>query len=340
MYCFFLSSFNIQAASRYYNLSDGVSGGSGTWHIDWSSYVEMRDNWLPDQTAVLPAESIEHNKEHEKWGPDKTINGRSASGPFLSIHKNSDGELQLRLWVQHTWMLIDSDHSHSSFGNEKVLCEGDGYLEFPSFRGGRHEKFCVGDTSHGSHKDAYTFSVEWRRIKGRDFMRVYWNGVHRGDSNLINLSSFVVTKEDNIKLVWITSTEVHNAGFRIWRITSDDNSEKYHSISILKKLYDDRKFDNKLIAAPITSKIDELLPAEGNEKEKTIYSYVDMSAKKNNVSFYYLLEDIDTDGNRTFHCSEIRGITMGQGPIVDEESAIVYCMNQCLVIQDQKVVCK
>ncbi len=153
---------------------------------------------------------------------------------------------------------------------------------------------------------------------------------------LVNLSSFNVTVlKEWVFLRWETGSETTNAGFRLWRAIHDGRDEEYKDLSTLTKLP-----DNRLIAVSITDGLSGLIPAKGNEREETTYSYVDISAQKENVTFYYLLEDVDTNGQITLHCKNIQAVTIGQGPAIDLEKAETYCRSQCDENAGNMIICK
>jgi hypothetical protein len=66
------------------------------------------------------------------------------------------------------------------------------------------------------------------------------------------------------------------------------------------------------------------IPAIGNSRESTCYSFIDTSYL-NNGTYYYLLENISDNGKSTFHCDQIDAVIIGQGSVINLESAINYC---------------
>lgn len=54
-----------------------------------------------------------------------------------------------------------------------------------------------------------------------------------------------------------------------------------------------------------------MITARGSEREPTCYSYVDTNANDEGWTYYYLLEDLDIDGNRTFHWDYLTSIPVG-----------------------------
>ena len=73
---------------------------------------------------------------------------------------------------------------------------------------------------------------------------------------------------------WNTESETDNAGFNIYRSTSEDG--EYIKIN------------------------DSLIPAQGSSTQGATYEYVD-AGLKNKKTYYYKLEDIDLKGTSTMH---------------------------------------
>lgn len=106
---------------------------------------------------------------------------------------------------------------------------------------------------------------------------------------------------NNVSISWKTGTEIDNASFLIWRAT-DSGKGEYEDITTL---------------GPIAAK--------GSKEMETTYSYRDISTQEKNVTYYYLLEDVDINGTRTFHCDDIAAVTVGQGPTINLEAVKEYC---------------
>ncbi len=97
---------------------------------------------------------------------------------------------------------------------------------------------------------------------------------------LINLTSFTATGGDGeVVLNWTTASEIDNAGFNIWRRTKD-KKEGFIKINPT------------------------LIPAEGSPVQGATYTYIDTNVK-NGITYYYLLEDIDSKGVSTFHGKDV-----------------------------------
>jgi hypothetical protein len=94
-------------------------------------------------------------------------------------------------------------------------------------------------------------------------------------STLIRLSFLTATpKAGKVILQWNTESEIDNAGFNIYRATSENGEYK---------------------------KINEaLIPAQGLSTQGASYEFVDNDVK-NRKTYYYKLEDIDLNGISTLH---------------------------------------
>jgi hypothetical protein len=92
---------------------------------------------------------------------------------------------------------------------------------------------------------------------------------------VINLSSFTVTaKAGKIILSWSTESEIDNAGFNLYRASSENGA--YIKIN------------------------DSLIPAQGSSTRGVAYEFTDKDVK-NRKTYYYKLEDIDLSGISTMH---------------------------------------
>ncbi len=86
----------------------------------------------------------------------------------------------------------------------------------------------------------------------------------------------------NVRLEWGTLVEVKNTGFNLWRAMKNEVGELIN----------------------LTQLNESLIPTKGNTQESASYSFEDNSAAPS-VSHYYMIEDIDTNGERGRH-EEIR----------------------------------
>ena len=74
-------------------------------------------------------------------------------------------------------------------------------------------------------------------------------------------------------ITWITESELNNAGFNILR--SETKSGEFQVINVKG-----------------------IIPGHGTTSEKHVYKWTDTTAKSN-VVYYYQIEDVSLDGNRT-----------------------------------------
>jgi hypothetical protein len=159
---------------------------------------------------------------------------------------------------------------------------------------------------------------------------------------IVDLVSFQITPsspEGNINLEWITATEKENIGFRLWRAQDIQNSnkvndKKYGDITMLEELSPSRILESNRpecmtevrgdLTDHSTNELSKLIWSMGDSRKGTCYSLTDRNIEKEGT-YYYLLEDDDANGNRTFHCDKIAAVTVGQGPAIDLDSAKQYC---------------
>ncbi len=94
------------------------------------------------------------------------------------------------------------------------------------------------------------------------------------DSTLIELAIFrTFSQNHKIILEWSTESEIDNAGFNIYRASSEDGA--YFKINAA------------------------LIPTEGSSTQGSSYEFVDNDVQ-NRKTYYYKLEDIDINGVSTF----------------------------------------
>ncbi|MBN2282053.1 MAG: T9SS type A sorting domain-containing protein [Candidatus Marinimicrobia bacterium] len=133
----------------------------------------------------------------------------------------------------------------------------------------------------------------------------YYGIVHGGvaqssysDHSLpIELAYFKVKKENgNISMVWLTESELNNAGFNIYRSANDTKNFI--------------KINEELIQGKVTS------------STPSLYSYTDAEIKSNTI-YYYQLEDVSLDGKTTKH--EIVQIIIDELPANPEYFSLEKC---------------
>lgn len=177
-------------------------------------------------------------------------------------------------------------------------------------------------THENVHSDFYSFSFS-RKMPPTD-TSIVLTGAHLSVPNLVILDSFTLATDENVHLTWVTGVEKNTEGFRLWRVKEGGNKE-YINVTMLEgfAFYQADCLDGKLIATDI-NKPSQLISAIGNSREGACYSFEDISINENGT-YYYVLEDIDTSGKRTFHCKDMNAVTIGQGPAIDLKSAKHFC---------------
>ena len=116
-------------------------------------------------------------------------------------------------------------------------------------------------------------------------------GFRAGGPLPVSLSKFRPERLDNgsIRIVWITESELNNAGFNILRSEKRDGEYK--------------QINTKLIAG------------QGTTSERTTYTHVDTSAKPN-VIYYYQIQDVSHDGKvQTLRLSRLKGNVSPDGKL-------------------------
>ena len=113
---------------------------------------------------------------------------------------------------------------------------------------------------------------------------------YRGGGPLpVSLSKFRPERLDDgsIRIVWVTESELNNAGFNILRSEKRDGEFK--------------QINTKLIAG------------QGTTSERTTYTHTDTSAKPN-VVYYYQIQDVSLDGKvQTLRLSRLKGNVSAAG---------------------------
>jgi hypothetical protein len=95
------------------------------------------------------------------------------------------------------------------------------------------------------------------------------------ETTVIQLSSFTATpKAGRVIIEWNTESEINNAGFNIYRATSENG--EYTKIN------------------------DSLIPATGSSSQGASYEFTDTEVQ-NRKTYYYKLEDMDLNGKSTIH---------------------------------------
>ena len=116
-------------------------------------------------------------------------------------------------------------------------------------------------------------------------------GFRAGGPLPVSLSKFRPVRLDDgsVRIVWITESELNNAGFNILRSETRDGEYK--------------QINTKLIAG------------QGTTSERTTYTHVDTSAKPN-VVYYYQIQDVSIDGKvQALRLSRLKGDVSPAGKV-------------------------
>lgn len=138
------------------------------------------------------------------------------------------------------------------------------------------------DSYWSGTSDAEGSNIAWYVGLGSGFVYSYsktqyffyvWpvRGPVSSQPTLIELSSLKASPlNQKVKLEWMTETEIDNAGFNVWR------AEGFTKISPA------------------------LIPSQGSPTGGAVYNYLD-ELLSNGKPYFYLIEDVDTNGISTFH---------------------------------------
>jgi hypothetical protein len=144
---------------------------------------------------------------------------------------------------------------------------------------------------------------------------------------LVELSNFAAMRQNGgAWLTWETQTERDSQGFRIWRITEGNSNGGYTNVTLLKTLSASQAacVEGQLIAATGIGSQNQFITAIGHSTAGACYTFKDISLNKEGT-YYYVLEELDMSGKRTFHCNDMDAITIGQGPVIDLTAAKRFC---------------
>ena len=110
---------------------------------------------------------------------------------------------------------------------------------------------------------------------GENYVDLHFQTYVTADITLVELSFFTATpKAGKVLLQWTTEAEISNAGFNLYRSTTENG--EYIKIN------------------------DSLISAQGFSTQGASYEFVDENVK-NRKTYYYKLEDIDLSGKLTMH---------------------------------------
>jgi hypothetical protein len=144
---------------------------------------------------------------------------------------------------------------------------------------------------------------------------------------LVELSNFAAMRQNGgVWLTWETQTERDSQGFRIWRITEGNSNGGYTNVTLLKAVSASQAacVEGQLIAATGIGSQNQFITAIGHSTAGACYAFQDTSLFERGI-YYYVLEEVDMSGQRTFHCNDMDAVTIGQGPAIDLTAAKRFC---------------
>ena len=119
-------------------------------------------------------------------------------------------------------------------------------------------------------------------------------GYRRGGPLPVSLSSFRPVRDKatgQVVITWVTESELNNAGFNILRREGKDG--EFQVINLQG-----------------------IIAGHGTTSEKHVYTYTDKTATKPNVVYYYQIEDVSLNGNRTtLRTTHLRGNVNAAGKL-------------------------
>lgn len=141
--------------------------------------------------------------------------------------------------------------------------------------------FTIADPSQTSDLVWRTASPNPTAVFDENAVPISSNTLNPGDFSLpVELTSFTanVTSDLNVKLEWVTESEINNLGFEVSRSNEEEGTYK-------------------LLSGYLS---DEELRGYGNSSTKHIYKYIDETVVQNNT-YWYQITDVDVNGTRTDH---------------------------------------
>ena len=125
-------------------------------------------------------------------------------------------------------------------------------------------------------------------------------GFRLGGPLPVSLASFRPLRDKatgEVAITWVTESELNNAGFNILRAESKDGEFKVINLT-------------------------GIIAGHGTTSEKHVYSYIDKTAKPN-VAYYYQIEDVSLNGNRTtLRTTHMRGNVSAGGKLTTRWSEL------------------
>jgi len=133
--------------------------------------------------------------------------------------------------------------------------------------------------------------------------------------------SLIVNIFHSISLTWDIG-QPDSKGFRLWRVLEYGNGE-YPSIVSLQEVnssYQENCVTGQLIVP------DDKMPSQPITKtvNNICYSFMEI-AIATNITYYYVLEEIDKNDQSIFHCNDIAAVTVEDGLPIDLKTVQDYC---------------
>jgi len=192
----------------------------------------------------------------------------------ITVTRANNGAISANYATSNGTATAGSDYTQTT----GTLSWGDGDLA--------DKTFTIAITDDGDSEGTETFTITLTDpISGENLDHATIT-ITDDDTTLVTLTEFTATAlENEIIVEWQTTTELDNAGFHLWRATGE--GWKYGDYSTVIRL------------------TEQLMPAQG---DFSVYSYRDADVETG-VTYYYGLEDIDLNGQSTFHWSLIDSAT-------------------------------
>jgi len=289
------SSDNFFAVGEPFIEADAITKHGTILHTICSDITELKcSNALPDGndyatvfTEVLPGACSGYNGVKITVVPNESVLVPGSNYGIQRFGFNYNGnpnDLQITVYeedgvtVDEQWSLKLSQNI-SEFGVFAEAVQGTGKH--------RHNPLIIEICNAGANLTEADVNVE--NALGYNFVAhiadfTFGTGSYEDDSayfsdcpssTVIALTSFTATaRNGRVKLEWVTASETDNVGFNIYRAKSEDG--QYIKIN------------------------DALISAQGSSTEGAVYEFFD-NGLQNRKAYYYKLEDIDFNGQSTFH---------------------------------------
>jgi hypothetical protein len=261
------------------------------------------------------------------------ING---NGLFDQLHVDVELELTTTDFYEWSARLVDVNGTEMGFDSRSAtLNTGKATINFV-FDGNLIGKNCVngpyfvkGLLIHGHQSGGSLVSFNVAKTQNVYGVRQFENSGDCANSVKLDSLTAAIDKEDirrgYIRLVWKTGIERKNAGFRLWRAIK--NPKGGYTVTMLKLKEREFYMSGCTTGYLVKANIEDSSPfisASGSSRKGACYSFTDTSITQDGT-YYYVLEDVDMSGKRTFHCDAIAATTRGKGSAINLEAVKAYC---------------